>query len=172
MAATELDKERYENAKNPEYNTSSFINDAFALLDEFDDEDILKRSSLFQTGKRMKITVAAVNKYINNLDKKELQKNSIWLDYNVNVEKIVLNDTLNDIGINGYIDIHNIGSYADIILHRHNTFYIVINITMIETTDNGNITAKLEPYIFEISKVENLSSPDTEDKRLRIHLMD
>lgn len=172
MAATELEKDQYENAKNPEYNTNSFINDAFALIDEFENEDILKTSSLFQTGKRMKISVAAVSKYINNLDKKELQKNVMWFDYNVNVEKIVLNDSLNDIGINGHMDIHNIGSYADLILHRHNAFYIIINITMIETTEKGNTTIKLEPYIFEISKVENLSSPDSEDKRLRIHLMD
>lgn len=158
----------YEEIKSGTYSTGKFINDAFALIDENENEEIIKVSHMFQNFQRYKISIGAVNKNINDFSKKNLQKNVLWLNYKQQVMKMVLNDSLNSIGINGYIDIHNTGSYADIILHRHNSFYIVINITIIEE----DFTTKLEPYIFEISRVENLSGPTDEERKLRLHLLD
>lgn len=161
--------QKYVDASSASYSSGVFINDALALLDESPNEDIVNKSHFFQNLQRMKITVGALSKYTNNLKQDNIQKNVLWFDYKMSVLKIVLEDTLNNMGINGYMEMHNLGSYADIMLHRHNSFYIVLNITLV---NSEKITTKLEPYIFEISNVENLSSPTDEDRKIRLHLTD
>lgn len=164
----EIEKEIYDNAKTASYSTGNFLNDAFALVDEEQNEDLLKKSHFFQNFQRIKISIGAVSKYDNDMSKESIRKNVMWLDYKLSVLNLTLSDSLNNMGMNGSLTIHNMGSYADLILHRHNAFYIIINFTIIE--DEGK-TTKLEPYIFEIANVQNLSSPDEEDKKLKLNLV-
>lgn len=165
----EIEKEKFNNANTALYSTGKFINDAFALADEEDNEDMLKKSHFFQNFQRIKISIGAISKYINDLSRENIQKNVMWLDYKMSVLNLTLSDSLNNMGMKGSLTIHNMGSYADLILHRHNAFYIVINFTIIE--DEGK-TIKLEPYIFEIANVQNLSAPDEEDRKLKLNLVD
>lgn len=146
-----------------------FINDAYALADEWDGEDMTKTSHFFQSFQRLKISIFAVCKYENDLSKESLQKNIFWLDYKKTVLNLTLHDSLNTMGMRGSIIIHNLGSFADLILQRPNAFHIVVNFTII---DSESSTTKLEPYIFDISSVENLSAANVEDKKLKLNLVD
>ena len=145
-----------------------FINDAYALADEWDNENIINSSHFFQSFQRLKISIFALCKYDNDLSKEVLQKNIFWFDYKKSVLNLTLHDSLNSMGMSGSLIIQNLGSFADIILQRPNAFHIVVNFTIIEEDS----TTKLEPYIFDISSVQNLSSPDVEDKKLKINLID
>lgn len=149
--------------------SEKFINDAYALVDEWDKEDITKTSHFFQNFQRLKISIFALCKYENDLSKEVAQKNVFWLDYKKTVLNLTLHDSLNSMGLSGTITIHNLGSFADIILQRPDAFHIVVNFTII---DSESSTTKLEPYIFDISSVQNLSSPDEEDKKLKLILVD
>ena len=165
-----MPSEDYQKLKSGEYTTGNFINDRFAVFDEKEDENILKNSHYFQNNQRYKISIGLINKNTNDYEKDKIDKHVFWLDYKLMVLKLVLNDSLSNIGTTGYIDIHNTGSYADVFLHRHNSFYVVINITIV---GHDNVNIKLEPYIFDISSVENLSSPTEEQNRvLRLNLID
>ena len=56
------DDNNYEEIKSGTYSTGKFINDAFALMDEGENEDMLKVSHMFQNFQRYKISIGAVNK--------------------------------------------------------------------------------------------------------------
>jgi hypothetical protein len=71
------------------------------------------------------------------------------------------------------MDVDNAGSWLDKILNRANQLYVVINITEYETINGKSKPfVKYEPYLFDISYVENISSPQENPKVLRIGLMD
>lgn len=167
MAATSKNKD--SSSEKIIGTANSYINDAFALVDEKNNEDYSRSSIFFQNMQRIKISIAAVSKYTNDLSKQNLIENTIWLDYNLSVLNLTLRDSISSLGMGGSIIMHNTGSFADIILHRHDGFYIVINFSIIE---EGDIVTKLEPYIFEIANVENLSPPDEENKKIKLELVD
>lgn len=144
-------------------NIKEFINDLYACVDENVDYNTNcgnYKISIFLTPKT-KIT------------KDSMFNNVLILEYNKHVNRIVLEDTLYSIGLQGYMDVDNTNSWLDKILTRSNQLYVVINIT--EYINVGNEIKpfiKYEPYIFDISYVENINSPQQSVKTLRIGLMD
>ena len=145
--------------------TKEIINDLYACVDE--DKNQRENCGNY------KISVFFTPKV--TLNKDAMFKDVLKLEYNKQVKKIVLEDNLYSIGMSGYIDVDNTGSWIDKILSRSNQFYVVINFTEYMTVENTTETIpniKYEPFIFDISYVESLSSPVDTDKILRIGLMD
>lgn len=149
-------------------NTKEFINDLYACVDEnvdYNNNCGNYKISIFLTPKT-KITKESMFNF----------NNVLKLEYNKHVSRIVLEDTLYSIGLQGYMDVDNTNSWLDKILTRSNQLYVVINITeYTNINDNTNLKKpfiKYEPYIFDISYVENINSPQQSVKTLRIGLMD
>ena len=141
--------------------TREAFNDLLALTDE--------NTNAKQNCQNYKISVFLVFKPI--VDKKMFNPNQvIWLEYPKNITQIILEDNLQTIGFKGYIDIKNDGSQFDTFLNRCNLFYLVMNIT--EYDASGTPIVKYEPYIFDISYVQNISSPMEKQQILRIGLID
>lgn len=140
-----------------------FLNINYALVDE-ELEDVIHTNS-----GNFKISIFLSKKFKFNDDNFK-KSNNIFLKYNDTVTNIVLRDSLDSIGLSGYIDVNNASSYLDVFLQRHNNYYLIINITEYDNDNKPKI--KYEPYIFDIDKVQNLSSPNKENKKLRIYLVD
>lgn len=137
------------------------INDLLALTDE--------KTNNKQNCQNYKISVFLVFKPI--IEKKMFNPDQvIWLEYPKNITQIILEDNLTTIGFKGYIDIKNDGSQFDTFLNRCNLFYLVMNITEYNSSDEPIV--KYEPYIFDISYIQNLSSPTEKTQILRIGLVD
>lgn len=140
-----------------------FINDRYALIDEnsnYDNNCGNYKISVFMSPKTV-ITGGAMFTDV------------LKLEYNRDVKRLVLEDSLYSIGLRGYMEVDNTSSWLDKVLNRINQIYVIINITEYENI-NGQIKpfVKYEPYIFDISYVENVNSPDKNPKVLRIGLMD
>lgn len=144
--------------------TGEALNIKYALVDE-DWENVVNTN----TG-NFKITVFLAKKFEFNDSNFKLNEN-IYLKYLDTVKSIYLVDDISSIGLTGYIDVLNISSYLDMFLGRHNNYYLVINFTEYDGEGKTPET-KYEPYIFDISYVQNLTSPDEEKKMLRIGLVD
>lgn len=145
-------------------NEEKFFNLLYANVDE-DLNDIISTNA----GK-YKISIFMTRKYSFNNSNFTEKGRDFHLKYNEDVINLYLEDNLNSIGLAGYIDVKNESSYLDIPLGKHNNYYIVVNITQYNNDDKPII--KYEPYIFDISYVKNLSSPETEKKILRLGLVD
>ena len=144
--------------------TGEALNVKYALVDE-DWENVINTN----TG-NFKITIFLAKKFEFNDSNFVLNKN-IYLKYIDTVKAIYLEDDISTIGLSGYIDVLNVSSYLDMFLGRHNNYYVVINFTEYDS-DGTTAEVKYEPYIFDISYVQNLESPDKEGKKLRIGLVD
>lgn len=144
--------------------TGKSINLEYALVDETSEDVISTNSGNF------KISIFLAKKFEFS-DSNFEQKNNIPLKYQDTVQNIYLVDDISSIGLSGYIDVINTGSYLDLFIGRHNNYYLVINFTEYDEIGKTPKT-KYEPYIFDISYVQNLSSPDKEKKILRIGLVD
>lgn len=144
--------------------TGEALNVKYALVDE-DWENIVNTN----TG-NFKITIFLAKKFEYNDSNFTLTEN-IYLKYLDTVKAIYLEDDISSIGLTGYIDVLNISSYLDMFLGRHNNYYLVINFTEYDGEGTSPQT-KYEPYIFDISYVQNLTSPGEERKMLRIGLVD
>lgn len=141
--------------------TFEAINDLLALTDE--------HTNSKQNCQNYKLSVFLMFKPI--IQRKMFNHDQvIWLEYPKNITQIILEDNLTTIGFKGYIDIKNDGSQFDTFLNRCNLFYLVLNIT--EYNAEGEPIVKYEPYIFDISYVQNLSHPTEKTQILRIGLVD
>lgn len=147
----------------PEEPNKKIINDLYACVDENDNQS-------YNCG-NYKISVFMTPKTVITED--AMFKDVLKLEYNKDIKCIVLEDDLYSIGLKGYIEIYNTGSWLDKIINRINQLYIVINITEYENI-NGELKpyVKYEPYIFDLSYAENISSSDSQNKILRLGLMD
>lgn len=119
---------------------------------------------------RYKISIFLAKKFSYDESNFTRDKN-IFLTYNDTVTNIYLIDDLSSIGLHGYIDVINKGSFLDIFLGRHNNYYLVINITEYDELGERPKT-KYEPYIFDISYCQNLTTPEGEIKGIRLGLVD
>ena len=149
----------------PEETVKKSINDLYACVDEDDAQGIncgnYKISIFFSP--KITITEDAMFKQV------------LKLEYNKQVTRIVLEDNLYSIGLQGYMEVDNTASWLDKIINRVNQFYVIINITEYANDTDGGGTKpfiKYEPYIFDVSYVENISSPQNTNKVLRFGLMD
>ena len=146
-------------ASSTEYVINNFMNEKLALIDE-DNNDM--------TNFGMKIITFFIPKTNTGKDFYD-SKNAVYLPYSSSVKEIVLEDTLDCIGMRGYIDVYNEGGVLDGILERHNLFYLVINMT----DYFGNQSIKYEPYIFEIESVRQVTGVFKSGSRiLRFQLVD
>lgn len=146
--------------------SGQYLNLLFAHVDQ-DQDDVISTNA----GK-YKISVFFAPKFLANAE--VFTKNQcIFLKYNDTVESVVLEDDIDRIGMKGYIDVINKNSVLDTFLGRHNNYYLVITFTQyVDTLFQEKPVLKYQPYIFDIDYVQNLSNPQTEDKKLRIGLVD
>lgn len=146
-----------------------YMNQLYAMVDE-DEQDIITTNA----GK-YKISIFFTPKFMTK-DSIFTKEQAIFLKYNDTVKGLVMEDDLDRIGMKGYIDVINKGSFLDVFLGRHNNYYLVVNIT--KYADSGSFFApekpvlKFQPYIFDIDYVQNLSSAEKEQKLLRIGITD
>lgn len=146
--------------------SGQYLNLLFAHADQ-DQNDIISTNA----GK-YKISVFFAPKFLASADV-FTKDQCIFLKYNDTVESVVLEDDIDRIGMKGYIDVINKNSILDTFLGRHNNYYLVITFTQyMDTVLQQKPVLKYEPYIFDIDYVQNLSNPQTEDKKLRIGLVD
>lgn len=155
-----VDKEKLQIAKNANYVVNNFMNEKLSLIDEKVDE---------KTKFGMKIVTFFIPKFNKGKDFYD-SNNAVSIPYSTLVKEIVLEDSLDAIGLHGYIDVSNEGGVLDGILERHNLFYLVINMT--EYFSNGT-SIKYEPYIFEIDRANQVTKPfNTGSRVVRFHLVD
>lgn len=158
-ATSDQINEKIATASSVNYNSDNFMNEKLALIDENNND---------RTNFGMKIVTFFIPKH--NTGKQFYDpKNAIYLPYSSSVKEIVLEDTLDSIGMKGYIDVYDEGGVLDGVLEKHNLFYFVINMTDYV----GESSIKYEPYIFEIETVRQVTSPFRSGSRLlRFQLVD
>lgn len=144
-----------------------YMNVQFSNVDESIHDVIITNAGKFQ------ISVFLVPKFTTG-QKIFTKQQAIFLKYGDTVKSIVLQDDIDNIGLTGYIQVDNRGSFLDAFLGRHNVYYVVINITKYKDNELGvqQIQYKYEPYIFDIDSVTNVSSSQKQEKILKIGLVD
>lgn len=142
-----------------------YFNMELAHIDQNENDVIITNAGKY------KISVFFFPKFISsNLRDK---KHAIMMKYNETVTSIVLEDDIDSIGMKGYIQVVNKGSALDPFIGRHNNYYLVITITQYANQQSKQKPLiKLQPYIFDIDYVENISNPQAEDNVLRLGLID
>lgn len=159
--------ELYTSATTPEYTTNNFLNVKYSLLD-----GDIKNGVPMQNGKTYNILGYIVPKFnLNNktrFSSKSEESLSLRLRYNSEIKTIILQDRLDSIGLKGFVQVQSNDSYLDMFLERHNNFFFILNFT--EVSDNKS--ERYQPYIFDISWVEQLSNPQSNERKMRIHLVD
>lgn len=159
-------------ASNAAYTTGTFFNVRYAELDNDYNENNVPH--IFKNGKGYRITCYIVPKFVLDNSKRFSTKMSeslaLRLTYGSQVEGIVLVDRLDNIGLSGFVQVKSVQSYLDLFLERHNNFFFVINIAE-QTSDGGEFTY-YQPYIFDIAWIEQLSNPESQERKMRIHLID
>lgn len=144
-----------------------YMNVQFSNVDETIHDVIITNAGKFQ------ISVFLVPKFTTS-QRIFTKQQAIFLKYGDTVKSIVLQDDIDNIGLTGYIQVDNRGSFLDAFLGRHNVYYVVINITKYKDNELGvqQIQYKYEPYIFDIDSVTNISSSQKQEKILKIGLVD
>lgn len=99
---------------------------------------------------------------------------TIFLTYGKDVISFYLEDNLNTIGFNGYIDIKNDASSLDVFLGKIDDYFVVINITEYTENDKNESVPllKYEPYVFVASKFQQMTPTDSANTVVRVHLED
>ena len=157
----QADKADYASAN--EYKGDTFLNVKLALVDE----DKHARTT-FNNERTIKITCFFIPKFNKGAEFYN-KEHAIFLPYSDKIHEIVLEDTLYNIGLKGYVELYDIGSALEGVFERHNNFYFVITFTEYVL---GEASLKYEPYIFDVSKVETITKGYKSDKIVRIHLVD
>ena len=138
------------------------MNYAFACIDEEEDS-----YTVFNNEQSMKIVCLFVPKFKKGEDIVN-PEDIIKLPYSEVVKEIILDDKLDSIGVTGSIIVSNTGSILEGIFERHNNYYLVINIT--EQIGEGSI--KYEPYICDITSVQNITKSFKKEKLVKINFCD
>lgn len=149
-----------------------YINQLYSLCDEHSDE-----KTTFECGKTLKISCFFAYKcntqYDDITNTSNKSKMTKIIPYGDKILKLVLSDRLDSISLRGYVQIKNSGSAYNVFLERHDNFYFIINITQYITQNGQEKSIKLQPYIFDISKTQNISHPSKQpEKIIRLHLVD
>lgn len=155
-------KEKHDNAVSDGYVGEKFLNYAFACIDEEEDS-----YTVFNNEQSMKIVCLFVPKFKKGEDIVN-PEDIIKLPYSEVVKEIILDDKLDSIGVTGSIIVSNTGSILEGIFERHNNYYLVINIT--EQIGEGSI--KYEPYICDITSVQNITKSFKKEKLVKINFCD
>lgn len=161
-ARSKEQKEKHDNAVSDGYVGEKFLNYAFACIDEEEDS-----YTVFNNEQSMKIVCLFVPKFKKGEDIVN-PEDIIKLPYSEVVKEIILDDKLDSIGVTGSIIVSNTGSILEGIFERHNNYYLVINIT--EQIGEGSI--KYEPYICDITSVQNITKSFKKEKLVKINFCD
>lgn len=161
-AVSKEDEEKYNYANANEYKGNTFINVELAKVDEGIDA-----KTTFNKEFDMKIECFFVPKFNKGADFCN-RDNIIRLPYSEQVKSIIMEDSLDRIGMKAQVEVTNMGSSLEGIFERHNNYYFVINFT--QYVSGGSI--KYEPYIFDISSVSTITKGYKGDKKVVIHLVD
>lgn len=173
-----LDEQKYQIGSTSEYNTGVFMNVDYAKLDD-DITDTYSFTTKTNSGVEYRILSYFAPKYVIDTKKRfstnNLDSLAFRLTYKNDIQSIVLEDRLDCIGMYGYIQVKSMSGYLDMILERHNNYFLVINISRVDggsQDGSDRVLTRFEPYIFDISYVEQLSAPDSQERRMRIHFVD
>lgn len=161
-ARSKEQKEKHDNAVSDGYVGEKFLNYAFACIDE-DEESY----TVFNNEQSLKIVCLFVPKFKKGEDIVN-PEDIIKLPYSEVVKEIILDDKLDSIGVTGSIIVSNTGSILEGVFERHNNYYLVINIT--EQVGSGSI--KYEPYICDITSVQNITKSFKKEKLVKINFCD
>lgn len=143
--------------------SEKYFNIELAALDADDDNNITD-TNVGST----KISIILVPRWGDEFSKKE---SCIFLKYNQDVPSFYIEDDLNSIGVNGYIDVINMTSHLDLFLGKLEDYFVVINLTEYTVKDGNPVPVfKYEPYVFVATSVDTLTPIDSENKVLRIKL--
>lgn len=164
---------KYASAITPQYSTNSYFNVLYSLLDDgVSAESSVQSQVTMRNGKTYKIFGYIVPKFNLNNDVRfsgDTSKSlALRLTYPNQLETIVLEDRLDNIGLCGFVELKSNDSYLDMFLERHNNFFFVLNFTEV----SGQQQERYQPYIFDISWIEQLSNPQSNERKMRIHLVD
>lgn len=177
---SEQQQQKYTSASNPNTMNGIPFNVHYGKLDVATVKENVKQ---FNNGKNYGISCYLIPKFVRQERLFEQGNNCpvFALTYNKQVKRIVLQDKLDAIGMSGFVEIDNKTSWMDVVLERHNNYYFVIVIsewaTISKQTESGVTQSmeeivKYQPYIFDIDSVMNLTAPNTEDKKIRVYLVD
>ena len=144
---TEKENLKYEYAKSNEYKGETFLNVELAKIDE--DIDAKTR---FNNEFEMKIECFFIPKHNEGAEFCN-KEHIIRLPYSQQVRNIVMEDSLDTIGMKCNVELSDVGSALEHVFARPNNYYFVINFT--EYVTGGSI--KYEPYIFAVSSVTTIS---------------
>lgn len=104
---------------------------------------------------------------------KQIKKDPTILTYNRDVISFFLEDSLESIGVNGYIDFNNSSSNLVQFLGKIENYFIILNITeCMRDGDKMKHLYKYEPYIFVATSSQTLTPVDTDNKIIRVFVED
>lgn len=164
------EQQKRANALSKAYTTSDFFNVRYSQLDDCydDNEHFLPMKS----GKIMRVICYIAPKVNIDIEKRfspDITKSlAVPLILGSGVDAVVLNDRLDQFGMNGYIQLNDSYSYLDIYLTRYHNFYLVINIS--QKTKDGIVC--YEPYVLDITKVQQIQKKESNGKKMRITFVD
>lgn len=125
----------------------------------------------------MKISIFLVNKFIYsesknvvfNWTEEDEKRNIIELLYEKDVEELMLEDALDEISLRGSLVLRCEGSRFQGVLENYMQYDLIIGFTLSDDQDDRTY---IEPYIFNITNVKQLSSPTDQNKKYSISFLD
>ena len=156
-------------ATSSAYTTGNFFNVRYVQLDEkYGDQHFITTKG----GKILRVICYLAPKvHIDNdlrFSPNMAENLAVPLILGAGADKVVLNDRLDAMGMSGYIEAKDSFGYLGMYLTRYHNFFVVVNISQ---KINGGIV-HYEPYIFDITKVQQTSSSQSNQKQIIIHMID
>lgn len=156
-------------ATSSAYTTGNFFNVRYVQLDEkYGDQHFITTKG----GKILRVICYLAPKVHIDNDLRfspNMDENlAVPLILGAGADKVVLNDRLDEMGMSGYIEAKDSFGYLGMYLTRYHNFFVVVNISQ---KINGGIV-HYEPYIFDITKVQQTSSSQSNQKQIIIHMID
>lgn len=132
---------------------------------------------VFNGKDKIKISIFFVNKYLYSQNKsvvfnwteEDEKRNIIEVLYEKDVEELMLEDALDEISLKGSFILRCEGSRFQGVLENYMQFDLVIGFTL---CDEKNNCTYLEPYIFNITNIKQLSRPNDQNKKYLISFLD
>lgn len=153
------------------------LNDKFSKLLYSVSEKYSKNTFLKFNGKEnIKISIFLVNKFLYSENKdvkfdwniESKSRNIIELLYCKDVEQLYIEDSLDEIGLRGSLLLKCEGSRFQGFLENYMQYDLIIGITLLD----NNKKILLEPYIFNVTKIEQISKTTDQNKRFIISFLD
>lgn len=136
-----------------------------------------KSFPIFNGKDKIKISIFLVNKFLYSQnkdiefiwDEEDDKRNIIELLYEKDVEELCLEDSLDEMALRGSMVLKCEASRFQGVLENYMQYDLIVGFTLADEDDNRTY---LEPYIFNIIKVEQLSKTTDQNKRYMISFLD